>query len=182
MKTKVLSLFLAVVFAGIISANAVPINITMSLPLNGSSTLVGDVQAQNIPGSGLGVANVLSWLQLDVTTYDNNLAMSLVAPVDISSYASESTSGSLIINAGDFLVLHYGAGPGGSPSGGLVALYFATTAAYSVPQNGSGPNGNGGISFVSLYAGSSVPDGGSTVFLLGTALSGLGMVARRLKK
>ena len=183
-KKQISLVCLAVGLSGLLfsSAHATPINITMSLPLNGTSTLVGDVQAQNIPGSGLGVANVLSWLQLDVSTYDHNLGKSLVAPPNNSTYTDEGLN-SVTVDAGDYLVLHYGAGSGGNPSGGLVALYFATTTDYSVPQNGSGPNGFGGISFVSLYTGgiATVPDGGSTIVLLGAALSGLGMVVRRNK-
>jgi len=179
--TRISLLCLAVGLSGLLfsSAHATPINITMSLPLNGGSTLVGDVQAQNIPGNGLGPATVLSWLQLDVSTYDSNLGKSLVAPPNNSTYTAEGLN-SVTVDAGDYLVLHYGAGQGGSSSGGLVALYFATTTDYSVPQNGSGPNGFGGISFVSLYTGgtTTVPDGGSTIFLLGAALTGLAILFR----
>ncbi len=41
-----------------------------------------------------------------------------------------------------------------------------------------------GLSHISLYdpAGSHVPDGGLTVLMLGSALAGLGMIARRIKK
>jgi hypothetical protein len=184
-KTRLSFVCLAVGLSGLLFSSAhatpitTPINITMSLPLNGTSTLVGDVQAQNIPGNGLGSANVLSWLQLDVSTYDSNLGMSLVAPPNNSTYTAEGDN-SVTVDAGDYLVLHYGAGQGGSSSGGLVALYFATTTDYSVPQNGSGPNGFGGISFVSLYTSgtTTVPDGGSTIFLLGAALTGLAILFR----
>jgi hypothetical protein len=44
--------------------------------------------------------------------------------------------------------------------------------------------GNGAISHVAIYAGgtTSVPDGGATLVLLGTALAGLGVVRKYLVK
>ncbi len=124
------------------------------------------------------MAHFADWFPT-VSTYDSNLGKSLVAPPNNSTYTAEGLN-SVTVDAGDYLVLHYGAGQGGSSSGGLVALYFAATTDYSVPQNGSGPNDFGGISFVSLYTGGTalVPDGGSTIFLLGAALTGLAILFR----
>ena len=78
-------------------------------------------------------------------------------------------------------MLHYGSGPGGTPAGGLVALYFdADQLSFAVPARGSGPNGFGGISFARLYDHVGVPDGGTTVMLLGGALTALGLLRRKL--
>ena len=81
-----------------------------------------------------------------------------------------------------YAVVHYGAGPGGTPGGG-VAFFQITNNSDTFPQTGSGPNGFGGISRVDLFAGTptGVPDGGITVMLLGTALGALGMARRFLK-
>ena len=89
------------------------------------------------------------------------------------------------IVTGDYLVLHYGKGSGGAaPGGGWVGLFFdADQASYTVPNNGSGPNGNGGISYARLYDHApGVPDGGCTAMLLGVSLTGLAAARRFIKK
>ena len=80
-----------------------------------------------------------------------------------------------------YAVAHYGAGPGGTPGGG-VAFFQITNNSDTFPQSGSGPNGFGGISRVDLFASvPGVPDGGATVMLLGAALGALGMARRFLR-
>ena len=84
-----------------------------------------------------------------------------------STGASDYTGGP--IEAGDYLVLHYGSGSGGSSGGGWVGLLFTTAVSnFDVPANGSGPNGNGGLSGATLF--DHVADGGSTLTLLGLSL------------
>jgi hypothetical protein len=80
----------------------------------------------------------------------------------------------------DYAVLHYGSGKGGTPGGGVEFFALNGNSKYTFPDNGTGPNGNGGFSSLTLFKGVSktVPDGGSTVMLLGAAL-GLIAVARR---
>jgi VPDSG-CTERM motif len=81
-----------------------------------------------------------------------------------------------------YAVVHYGVGNGGvQGSGGGVAFFQITNDSDTFPQNGSGPNGFGGISRVDLFASSGVPDGGTTVMLLGAALGALGMARRFLR-
>jgi len=82
-----------------------------------------------------------------------------------------------------YAVVHYGVGRGGVPgSGGGVAFFQITNDLDTFPQNGSGPNGFGGISSVDLFRCiPGVPDGGATVMLLGAALCALGVVRRYLK-
>jgi hypothetical protein len=176
---------LALVCLGVLSllstANASIINVTMSLPLGAGSTLVNDVSAQDIPGNGLGTATVFAWLQSDINTYNSNLSGNLPAP---STGLSEYSGGTIPVTAGDYLVLHYGKGPGGiGQGGGLVALYFDADGTYVVPANGSGPNGNGGISFARLWDHTTtgkVPDSGTTAALLAIALPGLALLRRRI--
>src|SRR5205814_8380654 len=78
-------------------------------------------------------------------------------------------------------VVHYGAGPGGTPGGG-VAFFQITNNLDTFPQTGSGPNGFGGISRVDLFPCIPVPDSGTTAMLLGGALAGLGLGRRYLKR
>src|SRR4051812_25635643 len=140
MRKQLLALMCGGAFSLWSTANANTINITMSLPLGGGSTLVNDVSAQDIPGNGLGDATVFAWLQSDINTYNSNLSGDLPAPTaNLTSY----DGGSIPVLAGDYLVLHYGKGPGGlGQGGGLVALYFDAPGTYVVPADGSGPNGN----------------------------------------
>jgi hypothetical protein len=163
-------------------ASATPINITMSLPLGSGSTLVNDVSAQDTPGSGLGDDTVFAWLQQNIATYNANIPGDLPDPTSGLTFW-ENQAPLVSAAAGDYLVLHYGTGNGGTgQGGGLVALYFGAAEAYQVPAMGSGPNGFGGISFVRLWDHTTVPDGGFTIALLGSALLGVAIVGRRLRR
>jgi VPDSG-CTERM motif len=97
------------------------------------------------------------------------LETNLDEPVDLAGFS--------------YAVVHYGVGRGGVPgSGGGIAFFQITNDLDTFPQNGSGPNGFGGISSVDLFGGiPGVPDGGATVMLLGAALGALGVVRRYLK-
>jgi hypothetical protein len=84
-----------------------------------------------------------------------------------------------------YAVVHYGVGKDGvSGSGGGVAFFQITNNSDTFPQDGSGPNGFGGISRVDLFKTGVpvVPDSGTTAMLLGSALAGLGLVRRHLKR
>ena len=81
----------------------------------------------------------------------------------------------------EYAVLHYGKGSGGSNPGGGIEVWFLNGASsFDFPANGSGPNGMGGFSSIVLFGPTVVPDGGSTVLLLGLAFSSLGLIRRRL--
>jgi hypothetical protein len=135
-------------------------------------TVVGnpDFPAKDLPS--LGDDDLLAFVQSEAASHQ------LPAPTtDVSPYTGGAVA------AGDYLLLHYGAGTGGSPQGGLVLIYFnADQASYDVPQTGSGPNGLGGLSGAFLYdhGGTTVPDAGSTLALLGIALGFLGMARRKV--
>jgi len=82
-----------------------------------------------------------------------------------------------------YAVVHYGVGEGGvSGSGGGVAFFQITNNLDTFPQDGSGPNGFGGISSVDLFKCAGVPDSGTTAMLLGGALAGLALGRRYLKR
>jgi hypothetical protein len=83
----------------------------------------------------------------------------------------------------DYAVLHYGAGHGGSPGGGIEIWYLDGAANFNFPANGTGPNGRGGWSSLVLFQGvpsTSAPDGGATALLLGSALMGIRLIRRKL--
>jgi hypothetical protein len=90
------------------------------------------------------------------------------------------------VMAGAFLVVHYGTGKGGSNPGGQLEFFQVVNGETSVdvPLTGPGPFGFGGISSIREFCppGTSVPDSGTTAMLLGSALAGLGLVRRYLKR
>jgi hypothetical protein len=155
----------ALAFASIASANTIPIT------NNGDGS---DDNFQDITGGGNANIIFLEYLKGEILSYNNNVNNQftpLPPPTeDLTIYTD--LNGTLPPNvnlaAGDYLVLHYGTGPGGAPGGGLVALFVTADEPLDIPTTGSGPNGLGGLSFIRIYDhGESVPDAGSTVSLLG---------------
>src|SRR5205807_2687204 len=89
-----------------------------------------------------------------------------------------STVGPVVAFPGEYFVVHYGKGKGGTGAGGSWEFFQVINGETSVtfPQSGNGPNnpdqfGHGGISSARGFGGTPlVPDSGSTVMLLGVAL------------
>jgi len=93
------------------------------------------------------------------------------------------------VMGGAFLVVHYGKGKGGSAKGGSFEFFQVINGETSVtvPGTGNGPDnpdpfGHGGISSIREFCPPTVPDSGTTAMLLGSALTGLGLVRRYLKR
>jgi len=89
---------------------------------------------------------------------------------------------------GSYLVVHYGKGSGGTSKGGSLEFFQVINGETSVTVPGF-PNANdsfatGGISSIREFCPPSthVPDSGTTAMLLGSALAGLGLVRRYLKR
>jgi hypothetical protein len=101
---------------------------------------------------------------------------------DLPEGAGDQT---ISVEPGEFLVVHYGVGPGGLGSGGSLEFFQVINGETSVtvPGTGNGPDnpdifGHGGISSIRGFCG--VPDGGMTVALLGIAFVGLEGLRRKL--
>jgi hypothetical protein len=171
MKRLLFSSFAAIALTLAYSSHANVINVLGSgdFPAKDISNITGN--------SGLGADNVLAWLLAEIKL--NQFPDATTTPSDYGGGA---------IKKGDYLVLHYGSGEGGDPSGGLLALYFdADQASFAVPQNGGGPSGRGGISFARLFdhggvPGDRVPDAGSTLGLLVIAMVGLTFLVQLQKR
>ena len=92
------------------------------------------------------------------------------------------------VTPGEFFVVHYGKGKGGSSTGGSWEFFQVINGETNVtfPQNGNvageDPFGHGGISSARGFIGTTVPDSGTTAMLLGSALAGLGLAYRYLKR
>jgi hypothetical protein len=99
-------------------------------------------------------------------------------------------SGPVTVFPGEFFVVHYGKGKGGTTKGGSFEFFQVINNETSVtfPQSGNGvdnpdPYGHGGISSARGFNGTpTTPDSGATVMLLGGALAGLGLLGRYLKR
>ena len=91
---------------------------------------------------------------------------------------------------GEYFVVHYGTGKGGTGDGGSWEFFQVINGETSVtfPAFGNGPTnpdpfGHGGISSARGFGGEQhVPDSGTTAMLLGSAITGLGLVRRYLKR
>jgi VPDSG-CTERM motif len=162
----------ALAFASIASANTIPIT------NNGDGT---DDNFNDITGGGNANAIFLEWLKGEILSYNNNVGPLPPPTEDLTIYTdlNGTLPPNVNLTAGDYLVLHYGTGPGGAPGGGLVALFVTADEPLDIPTTGSGPNGFGGLSFVRVYD-HGVPDAGSTVSLLGLGFLCLEGLRRKL--
>ena len=179
-----LSLVLSLCFFALCSiANAIPIYLlpgNADIANNGTGGGGGNANANNDASNLFRLKTVLKGpLNPNLPANLNLFQPMLAGALDL---------GSNVVGAGglvgfDYAVLHYGIGRGGNPGGGGGVEFFALNGAsdYTFPANGTGSNGFGGFSSLTLFKGDhskTVPDGGSTVMLLGAAL-GLIAAARR---
>lgn len=171
-------LFSLLVLGAVTLAQAVPVNVTVS----GGTTVVA------APASDLGdfgTTTVLNWLTSDIANYNSLTSSALPAPTTISSGLLNQTSGTggtsinIDVTGFDYLFLHWG-GKGG---GWAQAFYVGGSSGdYTFDNSAIGTNPTvGGLSFYSYY-GVNVPDGASTVILLGSALIGMAAAVRLFKK
>ena len=92
------------------------------------------------------------------------------------------------VTPGEFFIVHYGKGKGGTTKGGSYEFFQVINGETSVtfPAFGNGatnpdPYGHGGISSARGFPGEA-PDSGATVMLLGGALAGVGLLRHYLKR
>ncbi len=104
----------------------------------------------------------------------NPLPTPILTGVEDLSSATVSAGG---LTGFDYAVLHYGKGPGGTRGGGEELFFLNGATSFTFPAKGSGLNGFGKFSSLTLFEGTPVvTDGASTVLLLGVALSAFGLV------
>jgi hypothetical protein len=97
---------------------------------------------------------------------------------------------SLSVTPGSYLIVHYGKGKGGLGNGGSWEIFQVINdeTLVTVPGKGNGPTnpdifGHGGISSVREFGNPpATPDSGSTVMLLGVALSSVELLRRLVLK
>ena len=130
-------------------------------------------------------ASILGRLQGEILTWNNNIGNPVLPDTTTTETRFDNLNGvgpTLQVVAGDYIVEHYDVGPNGVPGtgGGLVAYFVVADQSYTLPDNGPGPNGTGGISFVDIWDHGSVPDGGMTLSLLGIGLAAVETLRRKL--
>ena len=176
-----ISLLVLGICAGLTSvAQAAPIVINLTAPP------VGDI-ANN--GTGIGGGNS--------TDAENNFfrleTFLSTHPVECTPifdgavrFEGDDANENVDVSGFSFAVIHYGRGRGIRGSGGGIEFFLISgDGIFSFPEAGTGPNGLGYFSSLDLFhcaPGDTVPDGGSTAMLLGTALSGIGLLRRYVKR
>lgn len=161
-----------------LTANATIIEIS----LDPNTHLPSDVPFNDIGGDPV---SVFGWLEGEILSWNNFVNDPHLPDPTTGHVRLENLEGvgpTIQVETGDYIVMHYGVGPDGVPEtgGGLVAYFVTAGQSLTVANNGPGPNGTGGISFVDVWDHNGVPDGGTTLTLLGGALIGLGLIRRRL--
>ena len=122
-----------------------------------------------------------------------NFGATLTPPIDTTGFVLcgnfENLSGDTNINvmAGAFLVVHFGKGSGGTSKGGSLEFFQVINGETNVTVPGISNDqfsSGGGISSVREFCppGTPIPDSGTTAMLLGSALTGLGLVRRYWKR
>ena len=126
--------------------------------------------------------NVLTQLGIDTTGF--------VLCGNIEDLPENAGDQNIDVFPGAYLVVHYGKGSGGTGKGGSWEVFLVAGGETNVTVPGTGnvggpdPFGHGGISSIREFCppGGHVPDSGTTAMLLGSALAGLGLVRRYLKR
>ena len=161
-----------------VAANAATIALSPlgDVPKNGTG--IGGGNSNNEENNFFRLQNYLSDRpEFDVCTpiFDGHVRVesNLDQPVDVTGFG--------------YAVFRYGVGDGGTKGSGGGIAYFQISGGGSVnfPPSGSGPNGFGGIFSLDLFrceGDQIVPDTSATAMLLGSGLTGLGLVRHCLKR
>ena len=184
----------------------IPLRFVVSLCLFGICSVANAVMIWQIPavdardmekngtggprgnGNANSVESNLFRLETVVENYNSQKSVNLLALPNLvgATQLSSNVVGTGGLLGFDYAVLHYGKGSGGIGQGGGVAFYYLNGASEATfPSIGTGPNGLGGFSSLTLFKqndpATSVPDGGTTVMLLGTAISVIAVARRRFR-
>jgi len=180
--TSIRTGFLVVgICAGLASvAQAVPIVINLT------ARPVGDIPRN---GTGIGGGNSTNAennffrLETFLSTHPDDCT-----PIfdDAVRFEGDNANENVDVSGFSFAVIRYGKGPRGirGSGGGIEFFSISGDGTFSFPDVGTGRNGRGYFCSLDLFkcAPNQVPDGGSTVMLLGTALSGIGLLRRYVKR
>ena len=168
--------YLAVAAAGMLALCQTTSANIIEISLDPGSHTPSDVPFNDIGGNPV---SVFGWLEGEILSW-NNFVNDPHLPDPTTGHTREDNLNgvgpTIQVEPGDYIVAHYGVGPNGDPGtgGGLVAFYADASQPFTLPDNGPGPNGTGGISFVDVWD-HTVPDGGTTWAMLGVSLVAVGV-------
>ena len=163
---------IALAVAIVSAAQANVINISMN-PLTGLPSTDVD---KGYFGDNNPMTNFNGLLQ-EISLYNANYGASLQNPTFTGYF--DGSSNTVSLTGFDYAVIHYGKGPGGTGQGGGIEFFYLNgmTGNFSFPSIGLGPNGLGGFSSIRLFSigggPAPVPEGGTTMLLLGFASASL---------
>ena len=178
-RSSLLALVAAVFIGFAAQSQATIINITID-PITGlpANDIDFGILGNNNPTSNFNA------LVTDIGLYNSFFGTNLPAPVFAGF--GDFNPGPVDLTGFAYAVLHYGKGRGGAGQGGGIVFIDLSgmTGNFTFPAIGSGLNGFGGLSSIRLFTGGStaVPDSGSTVALLGAAMTGVGLLRRYVKR
>lgn len=144
-------------------------NFNISFGISGTSTTPLEIRFSDVGFDFSGGVNI----SLSVTTLTGSLGVMTAAFGGTSDNFFDTTS--LLASVGPLTGTSSGSDTGGSLSGGP----FSLTEVVTISTPGGSTGGN--ISGASRLTGGRVPDGGSTMALLGGALIGLGVLSRKAR-
>jgi len=136
----------------------------------------------NSPNNNLIALNTFLGGSPDVSLY--SLALNIESPD--SGPANPALFLPINDFAGEYIVVHYGKGSGGSNPGGSWEFFsvnpgFKSDTLPAGNVGGADPFATGGISSIRVFDPPGVPDGGTTAMLLGLAVTGLGAMRRYVR-
>ncbi len=152
-------------------------------------TMYKDVSVTAAPAKAIGNfgdSTVYNWMQSDVTAYNTAYGTSYSEPTANANGTpltkvntpSGGSSITITVPSHEYVFLHWG-----GKNGGWEQVFYnsGNTVDYTFTAPSLGSGKVGGISFYSIYgsAGGSVPDGGTSILLLGAATSGLFIMRRK---
>ncbi len=186
----------AVVALTAMTSRAIPVNITVGSggALLNTVGIANDSQYDTlIGGNGNSPSDNLAFLNALIGNWNGASLSPVLIPATLTGVLDSGlNTGNPFSFTGtgkfDYVVFHFGAGNAGgqqvSPGGWYQAFYLngADISTLSFPVPTVGGQSVGGISSARFFGPRAVPDGGVTVLMLGSALAGLGVIARRFRK
>jgi VPDSG-CTERM motif len=171
MKGKLLLVSSLATVLAAMTAWAVPLNITVDQYGNLLNGPAGYATKSQYGQTGNSPTNDLNFLLQEIKGWNNKYDPDLGPAFGVANYEGLTgiTSSYTALAGYDYVVLHWGNGGTGNPGGVYQAYYLGG-------QGGviTAPSGVGGLSSARY-----VPDGGSTVMLLGAVLSVIAVARRK---
>ena len=178
---KFVALLLVATALSSMTASAIPTNITVDNAGNLLNVVGIASDGEYAQGNNNPVSN-LAFLNTEISRWNGAFNPDLPAAVGPVALDQGSLSGNAYnaLTGYEYVVFHFGNGGAGSPGGWWQAFYLGGGGgSFSTPSVNN--NTVGGFSSARYFGQTTVPDGGMTLVLLGSSLTGLAFLARSRK-